>query len=71
MLHNKRSHRNEKPMHHNKEWPPLAKTRESPRVATKKEGREGEMKERRKEGKNVKLSGKHDLGLFFLFSNLG
>ena len=35
MLHNKRSHCNEKPMHRNKEQPPLAATRESPRAATK------------------------------------
>ena len=35
MLHNKRSHRNEKSMHCNKEKPWLAATRESPRAATK------------------------------------
>ena len=35
VLHNKRSHRNEKPAHHNEEQPPLAATRESPRAATK------------------------------------
>ena len=35
VLHNKRSHRNEKPSHHNKEQPPLTATRESPRAATK------------------------------------
>ena len=35
VLHNKRSHRNEKPAHLNKEWPPLAATRESLRAATK------------------------------------
>ena len=31
VLRNKRSHRNEKPAHHNEEQPPLAATRESPR----------------------------------------
>ena len=35
MLHNKRSHHNEKPAHHNKELPLLATTRESPRAAMK------------------------------------
>ncbi|KAJ8790001.1 hypothetical protein J1605_004753 [Eschrichtius robustus] len=31
VLRNKRSHRNEKPVHHNEEEPPLTATRESPR----------------------------------------
>ena len=35
MLRSKRSHRNEKPMHHNEEQPLFAATRESPRTATK------------------------------------
>ena len=35
MLHNKRSHRNEKPAHRKEGWPPLATTRESPCAATK------------------------------------
>ena len=35
VLRNKRSHRNEKPVHRNEEQPPLAATRESPRAATK------------------------------------
>ena len=35
VLRNKRSHCNEKPVHCNKEQPPLAETRESPRTATK------------------------------------
>ena len=35
VLHNKRSHRNEKPVHRNEEKPPLTATRESPRAATK------------------------------------
>ena len=35
VLCNKRSHCNEKPMHGNEEWPPLAATRESPRTETK------------------------------------
>ena len=35
MLHNKRSHHNEKPVHRNKEQPLLAATRESPRAATR------------------------------------
>ena len=35
ILHNKRSHCNEKPTHHNEEQPLLATTRESPRAATK------------------------------------
>ena len=35
MLHNKRSHRNEKLAHHNEEQPPLTATRESPHTATK------------------------------------
>ena len=35
VLHNKRSHCIEKPVHRNEEWPPLAATRESPRAATK------------------------------------
>ena len=33
MLHNKRSHRNEKPLHHNKEQPWLVISRESPGAA--------------------------------------
>ena len=35
LLHNKRSHRNEKPVHRNKEKPPLTATRESPHAAMK------------------------------------
>ncbi|KAJ8790667.1 hypothetical protein J1605_021265 [Eschrichtius robustus] len=35
MLHNKRSHRNEKPTHRNEEWPLLIATTESPHAATK------------------------------------
>ena len=35
VLRNKRSHRNEKPVHRNEEQPPLAATRESLRAATK------------------------------------
>ena len=35
MLYNKRSHRNEKPVQHNEEYPPLAATRESPHTAMK------------------------------------
>ena len=35
VLHNKRSHLNEKPAHCNEEQPPLAETRESPCAATK------------------------------------
>ena len=35
VLHNKRSHLNEKPVHRNKEQPPLTATRESPHAATK------------------------------------
>ena len=35
VLHNERSHRNEKPPHCNEEWPPLTATRESPCAATK------------------------------------
>ena len=35
VLRNKRSHRNEKPVHCNEEWPPLTTTRESPRTAMK------------------------------------
>ena len=35
MLCNKRRHRNEKPTHRNKEWPPLVTTRESLHAATK------------------------------------
>ena len=34
VLHNKRSHRNEKPTHWNEELLPLTATRESPRAAT-------------------------------------
>ena len=34
MLPHKRSHHNEKPEHHNKEWSPLVETRESPLAAT-------------------------------------
>ena len=34
MLHNKRSHCDEKPMHHNEEQSPLVRTRESPHAAT-------------------------------------
>ena len=32
---NKRGRDSEKPTHHNEEWPPLATTRESPRIETK------------------------------------
>ena len=35
VLRNKRSHRNEKPTHHNGEQPPLSTTSESPHAATK------------------------------------
>ena len=35
VLHDKRSHCNEKPAHHNEEQPPLATTRESLSAATK------------------------------------
>ena len=35
VLHNKRSHCNEKPAHHNEEQPPLAASRESLHTATK------------------------------------
>ena len=35
VLHNKRSHRNEKPAHCNKEWPPLCATREEPMHSNK------------------------------------
>ena len=35
VLHNKRSHCNEKHARHKEEQPPLAATRESPRAATK------------------------------------
>ena len=35
VLRSKRSHRNEKPAHRNKEWPPLTAARESPRAAVK------------------------------------
>ena len=48
VLHNKRSHRNEKPPHHNEEWPPLTATRESPRAATKTQ-----CSQKRKEKKKI------------------
>ena len=56
VLHNKRSHRNEKPTHHNEEQPLLtAATRGSPHTATKKgereEGRKGGREEGRKGGR--------------------
>ncbi|CAN0357406.1 unnamed protein product, partial [Rangifer tarandus platyrhynchus] len=35
VLHNERSHCNERPVHRNKEWPQLAPTRESWHTATK------------------------------------
>ena len=35
VLHNKRGHYNEKPVHHNIEYPSLVATRESPRAAAK------------------------------------
>ena len=35
MLRKARGHHNEKPAHRSREWPPLATTRESPRVAAK------------------------------------
>ena len=47
MLHNKRSHHNEKPVHHNKEWPLLAATGESPRAATKTQYSKKYIKERK------------------------
>ena len=34
MLRNKRGRDNERPAHHDEEWPPLAATRESPRTET-------------------------------------
>ena len=40
MLHNKRSYRNEKPVHHNEEKPPLTTTRESPCAAMKTQCRQ-------------------------------
>ena len=49
VLHNKRSHCNEKPTHHNKEYPLLAAatTRESPRTATKTQGSQKKKKKKR------------------------
>ena len=35
VLRNKRGRDNERPAHHDEEWPPLATTRESPRTETK------------------------------------
>jgi len=35
MLHSKRSHHNEKPVHHKEEQPPLSTIRESPQAAIK------------------------------------
>ena len=35
MLHDKRGCDSERPAHHDEEWPPLAATRESPRIETK------------------------------------
>ena len=48
VLHNRRSHRNEKPAYHNKELPPLATIRESPRAA---------MKTQRSQKKHKKTAG--------------
>ena len=50
MLHNKRSHRNEKPAHHNEEQPRLAATRESPRAATKTQHSQKLKKKKKLEG---------------------
>ena len=56
MLHNRRGHCNEKPTHHNKDWPPLAATRESPWAATIQHSQERrkEGKEKRKERQNIR-----------------
>ena len=35
VLRNKRGHNSERPAHRDEEWPPLATTRESPRIETK------------------------------------
>ena len=39
VLRNRRGHDGERPVHHDKEWPPLAATRESPRTETKTQHR--------------------------------
>ena len=51
VLHNKRSHRSEKPTHRNEEWPPLAATRESLHTATKTQRSQKKKKEKKKEKK--------------------
>ena len=48
MLHNKRGRDNERPVHRDEEWPPLAATRESPRTETKTQHSNKERKKERK-----------------------
>ena len=55
---NKRSHRSEKPVHHNEEEPPLTATRESPRAATKTNAAKNKFKKKKKvEDRTLSLKG--------------
>ena len=58
VLHNKRSHCNEKPVHHNEEQPPLTTTRESPHAATKTQRSQeyiNKLKKKKKEATDCNL----------------
>ena len=56
VVHNKRSHRNEKPAHRNKEWSLLATTREkSPHAATKTQHSQKEKRKKKRERKKTIL----------------
>jgi len=47
VVHNKRTHGNEKPTHHNEEQPLLAATRESLRAATKTQHSPSKLKKKK------------------------
>ena len=64
-LCNKRSHRNEKPVHRSEEWPPLTATRETPRAATKTQrSQKKEWLERHQLEAIVVIQEKDDYGLW-------
>jgi len=48
VLHNKRSHDNEKPTYSNEEYPPIAATREIPSPATKTQHSQEKRKRKKK-----------------------
>ena len=67
VLHNKRSHHSERPVHCNEEQPPLAATRESPHVATKTQRSQKRKTERNLFKKKKKKKKEKEEEMIFLF----